>query len=151
MASTNPTHDQWYHDTGSNTHLTNELANLSVRADEYTGSDQILVGYGQGLQIPHAGTANLCSPSHTFCLSSLLHAPQIHKNLISAIKFSCDNRVFVEFHHDFSLLRTSTPANSSSKARVEVGCIHGPPSLLLPMLSLLTSERRFPWINGINV
>uniref|UniRef100_A0A2N9GE94 Retrotransposon Copia-like N-terminal domain-containing protein n=1 Tax=Fagus sylvatica TaxID=28930 RepID=A0A2N9GE94_FAGSY len=46
-----PTHTpdpNWYSDTGATHHLTSELANLNVRADEYHGPDQIRVGSGFG-------------------------------------------------------------------------------------------------------
>lgn len=62
---------QWFHDISSTHHLTNELSNLNVRADECTGTYQIRVGSGQGLKISHIGLAKLSSPHHTFCLSSL--------------------------------------------------------------------------------
>jgi hypothetical protein len=32
---------QWYPDTGSNVHLTNELSNLNMHGEDYTGTDQI--------------------------------------------------------------------------------------------------------------
>jgi hypothetical protein len=48
---------QWYHDTGCNHHLTNELANLNVCADDYPGSDHIRVGDDLGLRILHSGIA----------------------------------------------------------------------------------------------
>jgi len=88
----------WYHDTGSTNHLTPELSNLNLRAEEYTGSEQIKVGNGQGLDIHHTGLASLPSPNHTFTLQSLLHVPQIEKNLISVNQFTKDNHVFIEFH-----------------------------------------------------
>jgi hypothetical protein len=60
MASSTPDLDyQWYHDTGSNVHITNELANLNVNVDEYIGPDQVRVGNGQGLQILHTGSSLL--------------------------------------------------------------------------------------------
>jgi hypothetical protein len=88
----------WYHDTGSTHHLTNDLSKLNIRADEYMGTDQIRVGNGQGLQISHTGLDSLPSHSKNFSLQSLLHVPQIQKNLISINKFTHDNQVFIEFH-----------------------------------------------------
>ena len=69
---------------------------MNVRADAYDGPDQIKVGNGQGLCV--TGTATLPSSNHKFRFSSLLHVPQIKKNLISVNKFTRDNGVFVEFH-----------------------------------------------------
>ncbi len=39
----------WYPDTGAYVHLTNDLSNLNLNAEEYTGTHQIRVGNGQGL------------------------------------------------------------------------------------------------------
>jgi hypothetical protein len=91
----------WYHDTGSTHHVTNDFSNLNVRAEEYTGSDQIRVSNGQGLKIHHTGLASLPTAKHKFSLHSLLHVPKIQKNLISIHKFTHDNNVFVEFHPNF--------------------------------------------------
>jgi hypothetical protein len=46
----------WYPDSGATHHLTHDLANLNVRADEYSGSEQIRVGNGTSLPIKHVGT-----------------------------------------------------------------------------------------------
>jgi hypothetical protein len=45
----------WYPDTASTHHLTNDLTNLNITANEYTGNEQIRVGNGQGLNILHTG------------------------------------------------------------------------------------------------
>jgi hypothetical protein len=66
-----------------------------MRANEYTGNDQIRVGNGQGLQISHTGLASIPSESKNFSLKNLLHVPQIQKNLFSVTKFTCDNHVFI--------------------------------------------------------
>jgi len=59
--------------------LTPELFNLNLRAEEYTGFEQIKVGNGQGMDIHHTSLDSLPSSNHTFTLQSLLHAPQIEK------------------------------------------------------------------------
>lgn len=91
----------WYHDTGSTHHLTNDLSNLNIRADEYRGTDQIRVGNGQGLNILHTGLACLPTSNCNFSLQNLLHVPRIQKNLISVNQFTRDNQVFIEFHPHF--------------------------------------------------
>jgi hypothetical protein len=88
----------WYPDTASTHHLTNDLTNLNITANEYTGNEQIRVGNGQGLNILHTGSAFLPSTYKHFSLKSLLHVPVIQKNLISVNKFTRDNNVFIEFH-----------------------------------------------------
>jgi hypothetical protein len=99
-SSTGPNYP-WFHDTGTTHHMTNELSNLNLHLKEYTGIDQLQVGNGQGLRIHHSGIANLSSPHHNFHLSSLLHVPEITKNLLSVNKFTKDNNVFIEFHPIF--------------------------------------------------
>jgi hypothetical protein len=69
-----------------------------MRADEYTGNDQIRVSNGQGLQISYTGLASIPFESKKFSLKNSLHVPQIQKNLLSNNKFTCDNHVFIEFH-----------------------------------------------------
>jgi hypothetical protein len=64
------TDSQWYHDTGSNVHLTNELSNLNLHVEDYTGNDQIRVGNGQGLHISHSGHG-LYLPSHVISICFL--------------------------------------------------------------------------------
>jgi hypothetical protein len=66
----------WYPDTSSTNHLTNELSNLTLHANEYLGFGQIHVGNGQGLQIIHTGLASLPTPNRIFTLPNLLHVPQ---------------------------------------------------------------------------
>ena len=46
----------WYSDSSATHHLTNDLANLNVRAEEYTGSESIRVGNGKSLPVTHIGT-----------------------------------------------------------------------------------------------
>jgi hypothetical protein len=102
-SATSASDPSWYPDTGANVHLTNDLSNLNLNAEEYTGTDQIPVGNGQGLQISHSGRGLLPTPSRNFNLFSLFHVPRIQKNLISVNQFTRDNHVFIEFHPNFFL------------------------------------------------
>jgi hypothetical protein len=95
------TDSQWYHDTGSNVHLTNELSNPNLHAEDYAGNDQIRVGNEQGLHVSHFGRGLLPTPSRNFHFFSLFHVPQIQKNLIFVNQFTCDNNVFIEFHPNY--------------------------------------------------
>jgi len=82
MASASPATDSsWYPDTGANVHLTNDLSNLNLHVEDYTGMDKIRVGNGQGLKILHSGRGLLPTPSHKFQLFSLLHVPEIQKKI----------------------------------------------------------------------
>jgi hypothetical protein len=98
VSASSASDSSWYPDTGANVHLTNDLSNLNMHAEDYTGMDQIRVGNGQGLNILHSGRGILPTSSRNFHLFSLLHVPQIQKNLISVNQFTRDNQVFNEFH-----------------------------------------------------
>jgi len=100
-SATSASDPSWYPNTGANVHLTNDLSNLNLNAKEYTGTYQIRVGNGQGLQISHSGHGLLPTPSRNFNLFSLFHVPQIQKNLISVNQFTRDNHVFIKFHPNF--------------------------------------------------
>jgi hypothetical protein len=73
---------QWYPDTGSNVHLTNELSNLNMHAEDYTSTDQIWVGNGQGLHISNSGRGLLPTPSCNFHLFSLLCSSNTEKTYL---------------------------------------------------------------------
>jgi hypothetical protein len=100
-SATSASDPSWYPDTRANVHLTNDLSNLNLNAEEYTGTYQIRVGNVQGLQISHSGRGLLPTPSRNFNLFFLFHVPQIQKNLISVNQFTRDNHVFIEFHPNF--------------------------------------------------
>lgn len=84
----------WYPDSSATHHLTSEIDNLNVKADEYLGSDQIRVGNGNGLSNKHVGNACIFFPNLHFDLLDILHVPQISKNLISVHKFTKDTNTF---------------------------------------------------------
>jgi histone deacetylase 1/2 len=102
MTASSPPHDtNWYLDTGSTNHLTNNFNNLSFQSDTYLGNDQIHVGDGAGLPIKHIGSTTLSTPINSFILNKLLHVPQIQKNLTSVSQFTRDNNIYIEFHSFF--------------------------------------------------
>jgi transposase InsO family protein len=105
-SNTQPASDpNWYTDTGATHHLTSDLANLNVHAEEYTGTDQIRVGNGKGLPVAHIGTTSLSTPHSSLILKDVLHVPQITKNLVSVQKFTSDTNTFFEFHPDYFLVK----------------------------------------------
>ena len=95
------TDDNWYTDSGATHHITADLANLNVRADEYQGQEQIRVGNGKSIPIEHVGTTQLLSPTSSFQLNDVLHVPQISQNLLSIQKFTTNTNTFVELHLKF--------------------------------------------------
>jgi hypothetical protein len=92
------TDPNWYPDSGATHHVTSDLANLNVHADEYQGSEQIRVGNGTSLPIHHIGTTQFSTPTTTFRLNNVLHVPDISNNLLSVHKFTNDTNTFMEFH-----------------------------------------------------
>jgi hypothetical protein len=92
------TDPNWYPDSGATHHVTSDLANLNIRADEYQGSEQIRVGNGTSLPIHHIGTTQFSTPTTTFRLNNVLHVPDISNNLLSVHKFTNDTNTFMEFH-----------------------------------------------------
>ena len=87
----------WYSDSGAIHHLTSDLANLNVRANEYHGPDQIRVGNGTSLPIKHIGSTQFSTSTASFLLNNVLHVPQISKNLISVHKFTKDTNTSMDF------------------------------------------------------
>jgi hypothetical protein len=55
-----------YQNTGQKlgSNITNNMANFNLRSEDYTGSDEVLVGNGAGLQISQIGSSIL-TPSKT--------------------------------------------------------------------------------------
>jgi len=95
----------WHPDTVATHHLTNNMANLNLRSEDYTGTNQVLVGNGVGLHISQIGSSILTPSKTLFVLKQLLLVPEIQKNLISVQKFCSDNLVFFEFHDCFFLIK----------------------------------------------
>ena len=99
MPTPQPQYDNnWYLDTGATHHLTFDLSNLNVCADNYTSTEQIRVGNGKSLRIKHIGTSHLFTPHNSFHLNNVLHVPNISQNLLSIQKFTTDTNTFFEFH-----------------------------------------------------
>jgi len=78
-APSSNTYQNWYPDSGATHHLTSDLANLNIKAEDYLGSDQIRIGNGKGLSIKHIGTTRLSTPISHFDLHDILHVPHITK------------------------------------------------------------------------
>jgi hypothetical protein len=104
-ASQTQSDSTWYPDFGATHHLTSELANLNVQANNHTGTDEIKIGNGFGLSIKHIGTSQIHIPSLAFKLFDVLHVPNICKNLIFVQKFTQDTNTFFEFHPSYFLLK----------------------------------------------
>lgn len=100
VASQYHPHDgAWYADTGATNHITTDMTHLGAPS-EYSGSEQINLANGSGINISHVGCAQVQlqnSSKSPLSLNSLLHIPTATKNLISVSQFARDNNVFFEF------------------------------------------------------
>ncbi|KAK2373624.1 putative mitochondrial protein [Trifolium repens] len=98
----------WYPDAGASHHVTPDATNLSD-ATSFSGSDQVLMGNGQGLPINSLGSMCFTSqtnPKTSLALNNLLLVPNITKNLMSVSKFAQDNNVYFEFHPSFCVVKS---------------------------------------------
>jgi hypothetical protein len=107
-----PLEENKYPDTGATHHMTNNLQNLNLSSEEYTGQDQICIGNSTNLPISHSGSASLSLSHSQLLLKQLLYVPNICKNLLSVHQFALDNSVFFEFHSSHFIIKdckTRTP------------------------------------------
>ncbi|KAJ0483795.1 putative RNA-directed DNA polymerase [Helianthus annuus] len=122
----------WHPDTGSNSHVTPDLASLD-NSEAYFGNESLHVGDGNPLPICHIGSSKIYSPNKTLNLSNILHVPQIKKNLLSVQQFCNENDVFFEFHSSFFVVK-----DESTRATLLTGPSDGGLySLRLPQLKSL--------------
>ena len=96
FATPTSTTPDWLLDSGASHHVTSDLNNLSLHSP-YTGSDDIMIGDGSGLNITHSGSLHLPNKNSSFLLSNVLCVPNMKQNLISVSKFCTSNQVAVEF------------------------------------------------------
>jgi hypothetical protein len=94
-------------DSGASTHVTSDLI-VFTSYSPYTGSDQLHIGDGKGLDILHTGSGYLKTSSTTLVLSNILHVPSISKSLLSIRQLLTDNNVYVQFHAILCLVKECT-------------------------------------------
>ena len=94
----------WHSDTGTNSHVTPDLAAMD-NPEAYYGDDALHVGNGKGLPILHIGSSKVYSPQKTFSLNNILHVPEITNNLLSVQKICHGNDVFFEFHASYFVVK----------------------------------------------
>lgn len=73
--------------------------------EDYNGTDNVLVGNGQGLQIAKIDSTQLSTPTSSFTLNNVLLVPEIQKNLLSVHQFCIDNCMYFEFHDHFFFVK----------------------------------------------
>jgi hypothetical protein len=121
----------WYSDTGATHHITGELNNLTMH-DNYRGYDKVNTASGQGMDITHVGNSIVRTPVQNFHLRNILHVPRASKNLLSVHRFTYDNRVFIEFHPFYFLIKDQVTRKIIHRGR----CVGG----LYPLISSLVSS-----------
>jgi hypothetical protein len=121
----------WYSNTGATHHITGELNNLTMR-DSYHGNDRVNTANGQGMEISHVGTSIVHNPVQNFYLRDILHVPTATRNLLSVHRFTLDNRVFIEFHPFYFLIKDQVTGKTLHRGR----CVGG----LYPFISSLVSS-----------
>ena len=117
----------WNPDSGSTNHLTPDLNNLNLHAEEYQGPDQIRVGDGTSLDIKHIGSSKLLTSSTS--LKHVPHVPNIKKKLVSVSQFTCDHDVFIEFNASYFCVKDETTGRLLLRGRCEHGLYPFPASL----------------------
>jgi histone deacetylase 1/2 len=123
--------NNWYQDSGATHHITGELNNLSMRYT-YKGHDKVNTANGQGMRISNIDQSIVHNHGRNFHLRNVLYVPNASKNLLSVHRFTYDNRVFIEFHPFFLLIKDQVTKKIIHRGR----CVGG----LYPLISSLESS-----------
>ena len=83
-------------DTGASHHITSNTHNMHAYS-EYTETDDVIVGDGNGVKITHTCLTTLPTPSRNFVLKVVLCAPTIYRNLIFVRLFCVQNKTSIGF------------------------------------------------------
>lgn len=107
---------QWLTDSGANSHITNDLSQLS-HPQEYRGTDNFngMLG-GTGLGILQVGTSYVSPP--TYPLSHTFYCPNASANILSVHQFSKDNHCNFTFYSNFFCVQDLETGRSFSKGGV---------------------------------
>ena len=89
-------------------HVTFDLSKLNA-PNPYHGSNGIIVGNGESLNICHTGTGTIKTPTAIFHLGNLTHVSSIKTNLLSVHQFTKDNNCSLLFtSNDYQILDDTT-------------------------------------------
>ncbi|RVX16421.1 Retrovirus-related Pol polyprotein from transposon RE1 [Vitis vinifera] len=116
----------WYMDT--------PFANNLNSHTPFAGSDKVVVGNGNRLNISNIGHSTISSVSRSLNLKNILHVPQLTTNLISVNRLCTDNNVTVEFFTNGFVVKDQ----ASKKALLQGNLNYG-----LYKLSSSTPSRRY--------
>lgn len=138
---------KWLIDSAASHNITGDLANLSVHT-EYDGTDEVVIGDGSGLRVSHSGSLVFRSPTRTFKLNDTLCVPSIRKNLISVHHFTTQNRVFIEFHPSYFLVKDQITGAILLKGACENGVYTLPNSLVDSSSTIVANVHERTTIDG---
>ena len=96
MSISNSQNEGRFPDTGATQHMTSDNGKL-IDCKPYFGSDKIMVGNGQKLNITHTGNTILHTGKNVVKLENVLVVPDIKKNLISVSQLTSDLPYLFEF------------------------------------------------------
>jgi hypothetical protein len=108
--------DQWFADSDTNAHITNEIENLSIQ-QPFQSDDMVAVGNGAGLTIANTDSSTLHSPLslNSFQLKNVIHFPSATANLLSIQGFCHDNSCyFILTSNYFFCEGSSNPCSAPS-------------------------------------
>jgi hypothetical protein len=115
----------WYANTGATDHITHELEKVTMH-EKYRGHDQVHNANGEGIEISHVGHSIIKTPHQNIHLKNILHVPNTSKNLLSVHRIALDNKVFLEFHPYFFLIKDQVTKRILYRGR----CVRGFYSLI---------------------
>lgn len=120
VSTTCPSMTSWFPNSGATHHVTPDLSALSI-ANEYNGTDGLLVGNDKSLSITHFGNSVLSTNKSPLVLRDVLHVPSITKPLLSVQKLCRDNNYFVEFHPSSCFVKDQTTKETLLSGKSELG------------------------------
>lgn len=86
----------WYMDSGTSAHITNDSANLDHTTHGY-GKEEVIVGIGEKLAVKKTGVASLPCNHQNMSLKDVLHAPQVIEKVISVSRVTSNNDILIDF------------------------------------------------------
>jgi hypothetical protein len=110
----------WYTDTRVIDHVTCELEKLTVH-DKYKGNEQVHMTSGAGMNISHLGHSIVKTPHWNLMLRNILYVPEANKNLASVHKLTSYNSAFLEYHHNYFVIKDCSTRRPLLKGRCHKG------------------------------
>lgn len=90
----------WYLDSCATTRITNDASKV-VQVQPYDGLGRVVIGDDRSILISQIGSSFLNFENVSLEVNDALYVPQIHKNLLSTLKFTKDNSFYFEFYPIF--------------------------------------------------